>query len=401
MALRSSWEGFLQFRKKPKTNAPVHWVKPTQVCEVAFLDWTEEGTLRQPIFLGLREDKKAHAVKRDVPADVSTEQAIITKHVSAARKPMAEPLPAGHFTNLDKIYWPHEKYTKGDLLNYYHRVSSFLLPYLRDRPFVLNRHPNGILGPNFFQKNVGAQPPPEFVKTVSLPSKSAGKNISYLICQDERTLLYLANLGCIEMNVWNSRLESLDKPDYLVIDLDPIDVPFRSVVETAQSIRKLLERGCGECFCKTSGQRGLHIFVPLAAKYDIDQAGSFAEIIARQVHAIRPQETSMVRSPAQRRGLIYLDYLQNRRGQTMAAPYSVRPVERALVSTPLRWSEVTKSLDPTRFDMMSIPRRLDAVGDLWEPVLGKGIDLRKCIKVDEPAALLTKGEAHVAASSAS
>jgi bifunctional non-homologous end joining protein LigD len=371
-AMRARLEPLVQrgcpFKEKPKTNAPVHWVTPTQVCEVAFLEWTADGTLRQPIFLGLREDKPAQTVKRERPTPAPA---------PADAKPSSGDLPPGKYTNLQKIYWPAEGYTKGNLLAYYHEIASFILPYLSERPLSLHRHPNGIDGPSFFQKDLSSQPPPDWVKTISIASESAGKDINYLVCQDEPTLLYVANLGCIEMNPWNSRVATLDRPDYLVIDLDPEGVPFRRVVETAQAIRKLLERGCGAGCCKTSGKRGLHVYVPLAARYDYDQARQFAEIVARQVNAMLPEATSLVRAPAQRQGKIYLDYLQNRRGQTMAAPYSLRPVAGALVSTPLRWSEVTKSLDPSKFTLKSMPRRLEKLGDLWSPVLGKGIDLER------------------------
>jgi bifunctional non-homologous end joining protein LigD len=377
------------FKVKPKTNAPVHWVKPTQVCEVTFQEWTQDGSMRQPIFLGLREDKPARSVSREVPKVLEDSDANTSHEKTSSRKPRGaanrkretnQELPAGKFTNLDKVYWPKEGYTKGDLLNYYHDVAPFILPYLHDRPLSLHRHPNGIAGKSFFQKDVSGQPPPDWVQTASIASESAGKNISFVVCQDEATLLYVVNLGCIEMNPWNSRLGALDRPDYVVIDLDPQEIGFSQVVETALEVRKVIENAGGECHCKTSGKRGLHIFLPLGGRYDYAEARSFAERVARVVNSKLPDTTSILRQPAQRRARIYLDFLQNNRGQTLVAPYSLRPVEGATISTPLRWAEVKKTLDPTRFNLRTIRQRLDRVGDLWKPVLGRGIDLRKCLR---------------------
>jgi bifunctional non-homologous end joining protein LigD len=283
-------------------------------------------------------------------------------------------------TNLEKVYWPDEGYTKGDLIQYYREIAPLILPYLRDRPQSLHRHPNGIAAKSFFQKDVSRQPPPEGVETVVLDSDSSKQKITYVLCQDEASLLYLANLGCIELNPWNSRVGSLDKPDYLVIDLDPEDVPFSKVVEAAVTVRKTLEKVGAECLCKTSGKRGLHVYVPLGARYDYDQAKQFAEIIAHVVHRQLPDSTSVVRSPSQRQHRVYLDFLQNRRAQTLAAPYSVRPYPGATVSTPLKWQEVTKSLDPAKFTTRTMAKRVDKVGDLWEPTLGKGVDLTACLE---------------------
>jgi bifunctional non-homologous end joining protein LigD len=254
------------------------------------------------------------------------------------------------------------------------------LPYLRDRPESLHRHPNGITGQSFFQKDMSTQPPPPWIRTIEIDSDSPEKPIRYLVCQDKATLLYMANLGCIELNPWNSRIGALDRPDYMIIDLDPQDVPLAKVVEAAQIVRKTIDEAGGACLCKTSGKRGLHVIVPLGAGYDYEQTKQFGEIIATIVHRKLPHSTSVVRSPALRPKRVYLDFLQNRRGQTLAAPYSVRPYPGATVSTPLRWQEVTKKLDPSRFTIRTIPQRLDKVGDLWKPVLGKGIDLAACLR---------------------
>jgi bifunctional non-homologous end joining protein LigD len=369
----------------------VHWVSPELVCEVSFQEWTQEGRMRQPIFLGLREDKPAQAVRREQaealpasaarkPANRKGRRAALPRQVG--RKPKGTSVIKGSggvaeptLTNLGKVYWPEEGYTKGDLLAYYREIAPIILPYLHDRPESLHRHPNGIDGKSFFQKDVSRQPPPAWVHTVNIGSESGKQEITYLLCQDEPSLLYLANLGCIELNPWNSRVQTLDRPDYLVMDLDPENIPFSRVIETAQVVRKVLERAALASYCKTSGKRGLHVYVPLAARYADEQVRQFAEILARLVHQELPDSTSLVRSPALRQGRVYLDYLQNRRGQTLAAPYSVRPYPGATVSTPLRWSEVKKGLDPTRFTLKTLPARLQKLGDLWGPVLGSGIDL--------------------------
>jgi bifunctional non-homologous end joining protein LigD len=276
-------------------------------------------------------------------------------------------------TNLQKVYWPDDGYTKGDLIAYYRDVASTIVPYLRDRPMSLNRHPNGIAGKSFYQKDVSKQPPPYWVKTVAIG------DITYLLCQDEASLLYIANLGCIELNPWHSRVGSLDKPDYLVIDLDPENVPFKQVVEVAVAVRKTFEKAGAKSLCKTSGKRGLHVYVPLGAQYDNDQARQFAQIIAAFVHRKLPQSTSLIRKPSLRQGRVYLDFLQNRRGQTIAAPYSVRPQRGATVSTPLKWEELNGRLDPSKMTIRTIGKRLDKLGDLWKAVLGPGIDLVACL----------------------
>jgi bifunctional non-homologous end joining protein LigD len=383
------------FRKKPPTNAAAHWVAPKLVCEVAFQEWTDDGIMRQPIFVGLREDKAAHGVHREKPKPASA-SAAGTDGVKrktggrsmARRERIKSAVPehkgaasSGHpaLTNLDKLYWPEEGITKGDLIAYYREVAPVLLPYLHDRPQSLHRHPNGVGGKSFFQKDVSRQPPPAWVQTVDIPSESVGKELKYLLCQDEAALLYLVNLGCIELNPWNSRVGSLDRPDYLVIDLDPEDIPFARVIEAALAVRRTLEDAGAECLCKTSGKRGLHLFVPLGARYDDEPARRFAEIVANLVNGQLPRTTSIVRSPAQRQHRVYLDFLQNRRGQTLAAPYSARPFAGATVSTPLQWQEVKKGLDPARFTIHTLPRRIAKVGDLWTPVLGKGIDLEDCL----------------------
>jgi bifunctional non-homologous end joining protein LigD len=397
------------FEKVPKTDSPARWLEPRLVCEVDFADWTEDGHMRHMVFLGLREDKKPKEVHREesktvsellAGGDVGGQESGVRGQKSQVRSQRSEarsrksasltsdfrPLTSGKqtlpftFTNLDKIYWPVEGYTKGDLIAYYRDVAPFILPHLKDRPLSLHRHPNGIEGKNFFQKDISRQRPPAWISTVDIPSEHRGQAIRYMLCQDEPSLMYLANLGSIEINCWNSRRQHLDRPDFAVIDLDPQDTPYTQVVETAQAVHTLLDKASAECLVKTSGKRGMHIYVPLGGKYDYDHARQFAEIVALLIHRRLPQFTSVVRNPAQRRQRVYLDFLQNRRGQTMAGPYSARPVPGATVSTPLLWKEVKKNLDPGTFTMQTVPRRLDKVGDLWARLLDQAVDLLDCIQ---------------------
>jgi bifunctional non-homologous end joining protein LigD len=388
------------FKKRPQVNARVHWVEPRLVCEVSFGEWTNDGNMRHPVFLRLREGKDPTTVRREHPLD----DALPSVPAEPVRKTprSVEPPPSrqpnqrveigGHvvqLTNLNKVYWPEDGYKKGDLIRYYRDVASVMVPHLKDRPQSLNRHPNGIHGKSFFQKDVRQQPPPEWVQTVEITSDSEDKTALTLLCQDEASLVYLANLGCIEINPWNARVGTLDLADYLLLDLDPEDISFDQVVEAAQTIHKVLEQVGAESFCKTSGKRGLHVYVPFGARYTHDQAKHFAELIARIVNAKLPSTTSLVRNPSGRQGRVYLDFLQNGKGKTLAAPYSVRPYPKGTVSTPLKWSEVRRGLDPSRFTMRTLPRRLDAVGDLWKPVLGPGIDLPACL--DRLASRVQKG----------
>lgn len=282
-------------------------------------------------------------------------------------------------TNLDKVFFPKTKTTKGDLIDYYRQIAGFILPYLKDRPHSLLRHPNGVSGESFFQKNVD-HTPPDWVKTVKVHSESTGEDVHYLVCQDLDHLLYMVQLGCIEINPWNSRTDSLGKPDWLVIDLDPKDVGFDKVIKTAQTVKQVCDE-LGVTTCpKTSGKAGIHIFMPLSARYGYKQVRQLAEALARQVHERQPKFTSMIRDPKKRRGQVYVDFLQNSEGQTLAAPYSVRPVAEATVSMPLHWDEVRTGLDPKKFTLINTGHRLSKTGDLWKPILGRGIDVPGIIK---------------------
>ena len=370
------------FVKRPKTNMPVTWVEPKLVCNVKFQEWTGEGILRQPIFLGLRDDKDPKSVRREraLPSRPTADDAETTvKTQQRAHGKGNLSVQELKLTNLDKVYFPEDGITKGDLLEYYREIAPVLLPYLKDRPMNLNRHPNGIHQKNFYQKDISRQNPPAFVETTQIIAESDGDAVKYLVCQNLDTLLYVVNLGCIELNPWNARKGSLDRPDYLIFDLDPVELPFTAVVQVAQAFRKVLEDLDLDGYCKTSGKRGLHIYLPLGAKVTHEQGRDFGEILAIQVNRQLPELTSLERSPAKRRKRVYLDIMQNRKAQSLVAAYSVRPQVGATVSTPLTWNEVTSRLDPTRFTIKTTQRRLDKHGDLWKPVLGRGVNLLKAL----------------------
>jgi bifunctional non-homologous end joining protein LigD len=282
-------------------------------------------------------------------------------------------------TNLEKIYWPKEKITKGQLLDYYKSVAKFMLPHLKDRPQSLNRHPNGINGTSFFQKEVSGAVP-GWMETATIGSGRSGKTVTYSLCQTEADLLFLANLGCIEINTWLSRVAAINSPDFIVFDLDPGKIPFAAVIDVARSIKKLLDRIKAPAYCKTSGSRGLHIYVPIKDASSFDEARVFAHKFSEEIHRLHPDTTSLERSPERRANKIYLDYLQNRIGQTMAAVYSVRPKPNATVSTPLRWTEVKAGLDPGIFTIATLPKRLAKWGDLWKDMAAAAISLSDCQK---------------------
>lgn len=405
------------FATKPKTNMPVTWLKPKLVCEVKFAEWTEEKILRQPIFLGLREDKTAESEKNEKivspPVEQTNNKKPSQKNIEKAKEIVKEnpvttskkKTPArskktedrilfvsdakektitidGHqikFTNLKKIYWPDEKITKRDMLNYYYAVAPYILPYMKDRPQSLNRHPNGIKGQNFFQKNVEGKVA-DWIQTYPYTSESDGQTKQFLVCTDEATLLYMASLGCIEMNPWHSRIQSPENPDWCVIDLDPDENPFDQVVEAALAVKEVLDSLEVEAYCKTSGATGMHIYIPLGAQYTYEQSKLLAELVVQLVHEQIPSFTSLERNPAKRKKKIYLDFLQNRSIQTIAAPYSLRPKPGATVSTPLHWEEVKKGLSTKNFTIFNTLDRIKNEGDIFKPVLGKGIDLDKTLK---------------------
>jgi len=284
-------------------------------------------------------------------------------------------------TNLDKLYWPKERISKGDLLNYYETISPFILPYLKNRPLSLKRNPNGILDPGFYHKDAGDIAPP-WMKIAEIPSPAANKIIHYLVCNDLPSLLFIANLGCIEMNPWNSTVRSLDKPDYFVMDIDPSDKnDFEDVIEVAQCVKEILDELGISGYCKTSGSTGLHIYIPCGKKYPYERVREFAEQIARLTHERLPSLTTIERYLSKRRkDQIYIDYLQNSKGQTLASAYSARPKPGATVSTPLDWKEVKPGLHPSSFTIRNMVGRVKRKGDLFKGIFSKGFDIEKALK---------------------
>ncbi|MCB1246204.1 MAG: non-homologous end-joining DNA ligase, partial [Acidimicrobiia bacterium] len=286
-------------------------------------------------------------------------------------------------SNLDKVFWPDEGYTKGDLIDYYRTVAPSLLPYLADRPLTLVRFPDGIDGKSFFQKNA-----PDFVPTSirtewidsSNPDEgSAGNN--FFVCESVEALTYIINLGAIPLHVRASRVASIDRPDWCVLDLDPKTAPFTAVVQVARAIRSLCDDIDLPCYVKTSGKTGLHILIPMGPRYDFEQQKLLGELIARVIEGQMPDIATTIRSPSKRGDKVYLDFVQNGRGKLIVGPYSVRPVPGATVSTPLRWSEVTPKLDPTRFTIRSAPRRIGRMtNDPLAPVLTDRPDIAASLR---------------------
>lgn len=361
------------FATEPKPNAPVHWVKPEIICEMSFSEWTSEGSMRHPTFEGLRSDKSPRQIHKERPR---------SPRIRAAAKESTMPTQAAHnkfeFTHLDKVFFPKHKYTKGDLIEYYKTVGPYILPYLKDRPLSLLRQPGGVTDKGFFQKNM--EHLPDWVPSVDIYSESNEADLHWMVGGKLETLLYAVQLGSIEINPWNSRVKHLDKPDWAVIDLDPEgSITFKDVVAVAQTVKTVCDEWGIDCYPKTSGKTGIHIYIPLGAKYDYEQTKNFAHLLALEINKRQPKLTSVERMPAKRPNKIYLDFLQNREGQTLAAPYSVRPTADASVSTPLRWEEVTSSLRPTDFTIRNMSKRLQQVGDLWKPVMGKGVNIARLL----------------------
>ncbi|MXV50420.1 DNA ligase D [Pedobacter sp. HMF7647] len=385
------------------------WLKPELVCEVNYAEVTSEGVFRQASFKGMRSDKKAKDVVLETPVD--TEKTVAEADADQKETPVKKPATkkadlklepvrnterktllnptedtqvkkvCGHslkFNHATKLYWPEDKITKGEMLNYYYKVGEYIMPYLKDRPMSLNRFPGGIHGQSFYQKNV-TDKAPDWAKTFDHVTDE-GKVTKYLVGTDEASLLWMNSLGCIEINPWFSRAETPDNPDYCVIDLDPDKHTYDQVVEAACITKDVLDAMDVPSYPKTSGSTGMHIYIPLGARYSYQQSQLFANIVVKLVHKQIPEYTSLERSIAARKGKMYLDFLQNRPGATIAGPYSLRPKPGATVSMPLSWEEVKPGLTIQHFNIHNTMDRLKETGDLFRGVLGDGIDLEKTIK---------------------
>ena len=377
----------LPFDKRPVIpGSDLVWLKPFLVCEVKYSELTNEGLMRHASFQGLREDKAAFELNNEVEKDTDEILEEVKEEEESefidTKKESQIITVDGHdlkLTNLKKIYWPKEKITKGEMLKYYYNIAGCIMPYMKDRPQSLNRFPNGINGESFYHKNMGGKVD-KWLKTFKRFSESSGEPKDFLICTDTASLIYMANLGCIEMNPWHSRVQSPLYPDWSVIDLDPGEISFEKVIETAQVVRQVLDSLQIPSYPKTSGSTGIHIYIPLGAKYNYEQSKQLSELIANLVHEELPSFTSLVRDPGKRKDKIYIDYLQNRPIQTICAPYSIRPKPGATVSAPLHWDEVKKGLQISGFNMKNILERVKTEGDLFDGILGKGIDLNKILK---------------------
>lgn len=385
-----------RFRPDPPS-ATATWLKPELVCEVSFSEMTSDGVMRHPSFEGMRDDKKPSAVVREkaiaaeevVDANKTTDSIVAAPKGKQERKSLLNPTDetqvrqlAGHeikFTNLSKVYWPDEKVTKRDMINYYYQIAPVILPYLINRPQSLNRFPNGIKGKSFYQKDVTGKVP-DWVETYLYHSSDSPEDKHFMVPKSEADVLLMANMGCIELNPWSSTIKNPDKPDWCIIDLDPDKNSFNQVIEAAQVTKAVLDAVGVPSYCKTSGSTGLHIYIPLGAKYSYEQSKEFARIIVTLVNNEIPEYTSIERMVSNRKGKMYLDFLQNRPQATLAAPYALRPKPGATVSMPLHWDEVKKGLTLQHFTIFNAVERVRSEGDLFKPVIGKGINLEQVMK---------------------
>jgi bifunctional non-homologous end joining protein LigD len=369
-------------RDQPTLGGPVPtgrghvWVEPELVVEVRFKEWTGEGLLRHPAFLRLREDKPIEECVRE--ADPGTVDEPETPPPSPARtyEPEEKVVP---FSNLTKVFWPAEGYTKGDLIEYYRAISPWLLPYLADRPLVMTRYPDGIEGKSFFQKDA-PNFAPDWIRLERIWSEHAEREIDYFVCDDLETLLYVANLGSIPLHVWASRVAAPERPDWCVLDLDPKGAPFSHVVAIARAIRALCEEIELPSFIKTSGATGLHVMLPLGGQCTHAESRVLGEILARVIEQQHGRIATTARAIGAREGKVYVDYLQNGHGKTIAGPFSARPVPGATCSAPLKWSEVDGKLDPKKFTLKTLPVRMTKLkDDPLAPVLTLKPDLQSAL----------------------
>jgi bifunctional non-homologous end joining protein LigD len=392
-----------QFRPR-RLGAKPFWLKPELVCEVNIAEITSDGKVRQASFKGMRRDKDPKDVILEVAQDTletvaEVDETPVQVHtVPNLKKAMSKKIKpeAGFldpekdsqtvkvngcpltFNHLSKVYWPEDGITKRDMFNYYDQVAEYMVPYLKDRPMSLNRFPNGIHGPSFYQKNVKDKVP-DCMSTMP-HTNDKGEEKEYLVATNKASLLWMASLGCIEINPWFSRVQSPNNPDFCVIDLDPDKQHFDQVISAALEVKKVLDAIGVKAYPKTSGSTGMHIYIPMGAEYTYDQSQMFAKIIVTLVHKQIPGYTSLERMVKNRGGKMYLDFLQNRPDATIAGVYSLRPKPGATVSMPLAWDEVKPGLTMRHFTIHNAMDRLRETGDLFKGVLGEGIDLAATIK---------------------
>ena len=381
-----------RFRPGP-VNAKATWLKPELVAEVTYAELTEDGVMRHPSFVGMREDKKASQVVEEIQDSPVSKNQYLKKAIMSdsgtSKKTLLNPTDNSQskkvngkelkFSNVQKLYWKKEKITKGDLINYYQQVAPMMLPYITGRPHSLNRHPDGWDGKSFYQKDVTGKAP-DWMATFPYRSAEEAIDKEYLVVEDEASLLFMVNMGCIEINPWSSTTKKPDNPTWCILDLDPDTNRFDTVIQVARLGYEILQAAGVPSYCKTSGSTGLHIYIPLNGKYDYDQSKEFARVIVTMIQKEMPDTTSIERATAKRKGKIYLDFLQNRPQATLAAPYSVRPKAGATVSMPLHWEEVKKGLKMNDFHLRNAIALLKGREDIFKGVLGKGIDMQKSMK---------------------
>ncbi len=367
------------FKDKPNIRTGlrnVTWVKPEVVCQVRFLEWTEDGILRAPVFVGLRDDKTPEEVVREDEATLNLSSREASVEVDGHRL---------KFSNLDKVFFPKEGWKKRDLLEFYDRVSEWLLPHLKDRPLSMKRYPNGIAEEFFFQKNAGSHFP-DWMRCEPITEHHPPKINHYPIAQDRASLLYLVNLGCIDHNPWMSRAGNLDHPDWMLLDLDPVETSFDQIIDATLLVRELLEKLGLKGYPKTTGGDGMHVYVPLEPIYTYEQVRSLAELVSHLAVDREPNLFTTPRSVGKRKkGRVYFDYLQIGIGKTIAAPYVVRAYDGAPVATPLDWREVKRGLQPSDFRIDNAIERFRRVGDLFAPVLAGGQRVEDALERLQPS----------------
>lgn len=370
---------------RPEHVDGARWVHPELVCTIRYREWIDGDSGRVPrfpVFVRLRDDKTAEECTVPAPA-------VAGGAAAPGRAPALEiddaPAPQGEvvvdeaprelrLTNLKKVFWPEDGYTKGDLIAYYRAIAPWILPYLKDRPTVMTRFPDGIHGKSFYQKDLPEWVPP-WLRTIALWSEGSGREIHYTLIDDADGLAYLANLGTIPLHVWSSRVPDVQRPDWTIVDFDPKGAPRENVVPLALAVHAVCEQIGLPNYVKTSGQTGLHVLIPLARQLTHDQARMLAYLIAMVVEHQHRDIATTHRNPARRGGRVYLDWGQNAHGQLLVAPFSVRPVVGARVSMPLTWDEVVPGLDPGRFTIETALARMESRGDPMRPVLTEQVDL--------------------------
>jgi bifunctional non-homologous end joining protein LigD len=360
---------FATVPKMPRVAArDVVWVEPRLVAEVEFAEWTADGRLRAPVYVGLREDKPASEVVRERPASREIVRGARTLRIA----------------NLDKVFWPEEGITKGDLVEYYEAIAPILVPHLRDRPFTMKRYPDGIEGQFFFQKDAPDHMP-DWIPTFSTEATTRERprrtrTIRFPLVNDDMALLWMVAMGCIDMNAWYSRTDRPERPDFVLFDLDPAeDVGLREVVQVALLVREVLDLIGLEGFPKTSGSKGMHVIVPIARRHGFEDTRRFAEVVAGALVRSHPGLVTTEWRKERRRGVL-IDANQNGAGKTIASVYSVRPRAGAWVSTPLAWDEVSEDLDPGRFTMRAVLERVERLGDVHAPVLERRQSLGQALR---------------------